>query len=159
MIAEAEALDFGEEVVAELKGDVLGKHLRHVHLREGEGATSDGEEDDDQPGHHKRAGRILQVESQVGQVQPQSLGGHRLQLFGQVEYRLTGGVGDDRVDDPLDQLGHRELGAGGDQQREDGDERNPRIAKDVLDSAAERAPAHVGWGAVGSSLHGSSLLF
>ena len=78
VVTEAQPLDLGEEVIAQLEGDILRKHLGHVHLEEGEPSPGNGKNHHRQPRNPQRPRRIFQVQPHVGQVETEPLGRHLL---------------------------------------------------------------------------------
>lgn len=120
VVAEAEALDFAEEVLTQLEGDVFGEDLREVGVGEGEEAAGDGEEDNGRCHPQQRGQGVVQLQAHPGQVQPELARQGLLHRRGQIEDRFVGAVADDGVYDVLHQLGHGQLGGGGDEEGDNG---------------------------------------
>ena len=111
VVAERQALDLGEQLVAEVEGDVLGDALGVVLLAEGEQGAHDGEDDDGQ---------------------------HRGEQGWCDGARVRAGLdaADDGVDDDVDELGDDELGEGGDEQAAVGQGGDAPVAPGVGHRAA-----------------------
>ena len=113
-IAERQALDSGEQLVAKIEGDVLGDALGVVLLAKGE-HSANGTEDDDRDHRAKE------------------------RLDGQAPIGLELDAADHRVDDDAHQLRHHELGGGGHEQRAVGQHRQAAMTGDVAYGAQQGA--------------------
>ena len=137
VVAERQALDLGEQFVAEVEGDVLRDALGVKRLTKRKQRPQGCEAKHRDHGRHQRRRGIALIGAQLVERRAEALGGCRLDLRRQAQ-NLLGREGlHDGVDDALDQLRHHQLRERGDEQRTIGQQRHARIASDVADGAAQ----------------------
>ena len=113
VVAERQPLDLGEQLVAEIEGDVLRDALRVVLLAEREYGSHDAEHDNREHGAYERLGRAA----------------------------LAGASAHDGIDDVLNELGYDKLCSGSDKQRAIGEKRQPTVATDVAHGSHQHPKA------------------